>query len=100
MPRRSSILLAFIALLSPAAVTAQERSVEVRGMQDYKDEISNASREMEKALVTGNVDLSAAEAVTVALFVRFLKRISSHSRNLVSSVVNPFPRIGYKSKDA
>jgi phosphate transport system protein len=67
-------------------------------MQDYKEDISNACREMEIALVTGAVDLPAKEAVTVALFVRFLKRISSHSRNLVSSIANPFPRIGYKSK--
>ena len=32
----------------------------------------------------------------VALYLRFLKRISAHSRNLISSVVNPFDRIGYR----
>ena len=45
------------------------------------------------------VPLPAADAVTVALYLRFLKRISSHARNLVSAIVNPFPRIGYKAKD-
>jgi hypothetical protein len=34
----------------------------------------------------------------VALYARFLKRIASHSRNIISGVVNPFPRIGYKEK--
>jgi len=34
----------------------------------------------------------------VSLYARFLKRIASHSRNIVTSVVNPFHRIGYREK--
>ncbi|MFT7462005.1 MAG: phosphate transport system protein [Pseudohongiellaceae bacterium] len=69
-------------------------------MADYKSEISSACRAIEEALIAGEADLSASEAVVVALYVRFLKRISSHARNLVSSITNPFPRIGYKVKDS
>ena len=69
-------------------------------MADYKTEISAACRSIEEALISGNVDLTASEAVVVALYVRFLKRISSHARNLISSITNPFPRIGYKVKDS
>jgi len=69
-------------------------------MADYKTEISAACRNIEQALIAGEGDLTAAEAVVVALYVRFLKRISSHARNLVSSITNPFPRIGYKVKDS
>lgn len=68
-------------------------------MAGYKTEISAACRSIEEALIQGQVDLTAPEAVVVALYVRFLKRISSHARNLVSSITNPFPRIGYKVKD-
>jgi phosphate uptake regulator len=68
-------------------------------MAGYKTEISASCRSIEEALIRGDVDLPASEAVVVALYVRFLKRISSHARNLVSSVTNPFPRIGYKVKD-
>lgn len=64
-------------------------------MEQYKEDISKHVREMEIMLVSGQSTLPAAEAVTVALYVRFLKRISAHSRNLVSSLVNPFERIGY-----
>ena len=31
-------------------------------------------------------------------FGRYLKRIAAHSRNLISSIVNPFERIGYKEQ--
>ena len=49
-------------------------------------------------LIKGEDDLSKGDAVTLALYVRYLKRIESHLNNIVSSVVNPFPRIGFGSK--
>ena len=41
---------------------------------------------------------SSTKAVALSLYFRYLKRINSHLRNVASSVVNPFPRIGFKSK--
>jgi phosphate uptake regulator len=43
--------------------------------------------------------LSSGEAVTVALYVRYLKRIAAHLLNILSSVVNPFDRIGYREEE-
>jgi hypothetical protein len=37
--------------------------------------------------------------VAVALYTRSLKRIYGHLRNIVTSVVNPFHRIGFKHKE-
>ncbi len=45
-------------------------------------------------------DLVCAEAVSTALYVRFLKRISAHLMNIASSIVNPFDRIGFRDGDA
>ena len=39
------------------------------------------------------------DAVTLALYFRFLKRINSHLRNIATSVVNPFDKIGFVPKD-
>jgi hypothetical protein len=36
-------------------------------------------------------DLAGADAASVALYVRFLKRIAAQARNVASSLVNPFP---------
>ena len=66
-----------------------------RLMKGYKKDVSKQSRRIEEALVAGQTDLELGEAVSVALYTRFLKRIAAHSRNLVSSLVNPFDRIGY-----
>ena len=64
-------------------------------MHDYNDDIRRHYRRLEDGLVGGEVDLDGGTAAALALYLRFLKRISAHARNLVSSVVNPFHRIGY-----
>lgn len=66
-----------------------------RIMSEHKTDVSKRWRAIEERLVAGDTSLSVADAVTMALYGRFLKRISAHSRNLVSSVVNPVDRIGY-----
>jgi phosphate uptake regulator len=43
--------------------------------------------------------LSSGEAVTVALYLRYLKRVAAHLLNILSSVVNPFERIGYREEE-
>jgi len=50
-------------------------------------------------LIKDKVDnLLTNDAVYLALYFRYLKRINAHLRNMASSVVNPFDRIGYKFK--
>ena len=59
------------------------------------DEILNGSLIVRRAIP----DLVCNEAVSTALYVRFLKRISAHLMNIASSVVNPFDRIGFRDDD-
>ncbi|RKZ28869.1 hypothetical protein DRQ36_09810 [bacterium] len=44
--------------------------------------------------------LTCNQRVLVALAARYLKRISAHLKNIASSVVNPFDRIGFKPPDS
>ena len=65
-------------------------------MTDYKKDISAISNEIVNSLVSGqNDEFSSSQASALCLYARYLKRIAAHSRNLVSSIVNPFERIGY-----
>lgn len=43
-------------------------------------------------------ELDTASAVTLSMYARFLKRINAHLTNIASSIVNPFPRIGFREK--
>ncbi len=44
--------------------------------------------------------ISAKEGIIAALLSRYLKRVSAHLKNVASSVVNPFHKIGYKPEDS
>ncbi|MBN2029064.1 PhoU domain-containing protein [bacterium] len=39
--------------------------------------------------------LTIGDAATLALYFRWLKRVNSHLRNITTSIVNPFDRIGF-----
>ena len=65
-------------------------------MLNYKTDISALSSEIVDSIISGkNTDFTSKEAGSLCLYSRYLKRIAAHSRNLVSSIVNPFERIGY-----
>lgn len=57
----------------------------------FDDKIQSLMRGEDTTLTTGS-------AVALAVYLRALKRIFSHLRNVTSSVVNPFHRIGFKPK--
>ena len=42
----------------------------------------------------------SGHAVTAALYLRYLKRVSAHLKNVATSVVNPYYRIGFREKRA
>lgn len=44
-------------------------------------------------------NMSSRRAIFCALVSRYFKRVSAHLKNAASSVVNPFPRIGYKPEE-
>lgn len=48
------------------------------------------------AKIMNDGKLKANEAVSYALYARFLRRIDSHLKNIATSMINPFQRIGYK----
>ncbi|MFH1214787.1 MAG: PhoU domain-containing protein [Candidatus Neomarinimicrobiota bacterium] len=66
-------------------------------VNQYKD-VSRDSAIMDNTLVKGECNFSISDAVTLALYARFLKRIAAHLYNICTSIVNPFHRIGFKEK--
>ncbi len=42
----------------------------------------------------------SGHAVTVAMYMRFLKRVSAHLKNVATSIVNPYHRFGFREKES
>ena len=78
-----------------------EESDEEAGLELIKEYkwISKEADDIIDALIQEedpNINPGCAAALT--LYIRSIKRIHSHLRNVVTSVVNPFHRIGFKPK--
>ena len=81
------------------AFKTHEEEMARRIMTGYKESLSAACESITMDVVSGKVsDLPSTDAAAVSLYARYLKRIASHSRNIVTSIVNPFHRIGYREK--
>ena len=64
-------------------------------MGHYKKNISSQCDSITNDIILGRIDdLNSSNSTAVGLYARYLKRVSAHSRNLISSIVNPFERIG------
>ena len=67
-------------------------------LKDYKWVSKTADKCLMDLVNEVDKDINAGSAVTLALYLRSLKRIYGHLRNITTSVVNPFHRIGFKPK--
>ncbi len=66
-------------------------------LSDYKW-INGRCEKIVALLIKENTELETGTAVALSVYLRELKRINSHLKNVATSVVNPFYRIGYKVK--
>ena len=70
-----------------------------REVMQLEEDTAKKAESINDDLVRGvDKTLSTADAVTVSMYARFLKRINAHLTNIASSTVNPFPRIGFREK--
>lgn len=68
-------------------------------MREHRPISSECDRMINDIIAEKDKSLTTGEAVVLALYIRFVKRVSAHLTNIVSSVANPFPRIGFRDKN-
>jgi phosphate uptake regulator len=79
-------------LVKECADTAAELLAKYDWVNDACDDtVVDLVKEKDKTIKPG-------DAVALALYTRWLKRINSHLRNITTSVINPFDRIGFMPK--
>jgi len=67
-------------------------------LKEYKWVSGDSDGIIDALIREDDPNISSGSAAALVLYIRSLKRISSHLRNVVTSVVNPFHRIGFKPK--
>lgn len=80
-------------------MTSYDKEV-ARAVMQREPEVARASDQIVNDMITGkDIDSAPGEAVPLALYSRYLKRINAHLTNIASAIVNPFPRIGFSEQE-
>lgn len=79
------------------AIKAFKEADEILGLEVMESHAKLAPK-IEQIIedILNDKTIPGREAVIYALLARFLKRVSAHLKNVASSVVNPFHRLGYR----
>jgi phosphate transport system protein len=91
-----------VAGLFREALPALKDSDKVRAARLMKDNwwmIRRSDEIVEELIKEKDTSLSPRDAVSTAVYARFLKRIAAHLINMLTSVVNPFESIGFHGDD-
>jgi len=67
-------------------------------LKEYKSLSGKFDKKIQSLMRGEDTELTPGDAVALAIYLRSLKRIFAHLRNVTTSVVNPFHRIGFKPK--
>jgi phosphate transport system protein len=81
-----------------SCLTESEKSIAMKLLLDYQWVNAECDKNLRKIIKQKDKNMDSGTAATLAMYMRYLKRIHSHLRNILTSVVNPFDRIGYKPK--
>ncbi|RKX70301.1 hypothetical protein DRP43_03510 [candidate division TA06 bacterium] len=62
-------------------------------------EIVNICEENMAKLINEEIKISTRLSIIYTLLFRYIKRVSAHIKNVASSIINPYDRIGFKPKE-
>ncbi len=79
------------------AITESDTELARKVMADQANLAMQADRLMDQLIESK--DIAVKEGIVAALLSRYIKRVSAHLKNVASSVVNPYHRIGYRPSE-
>lgn len=79
------------------AITESDAKLARKVMADQANLAMQADRLMDQLIESK--DIAVKEGIVAALLSRYIKRVSAHLKNVASSVVNPYHRIGYRPNE-
>ena len=81
-------------------IVSSDTEAALQLLNDYEWVSRECDQRMYDLIQEKDKKISSSDAATLALYFRWLKRIHSHLRNITTSIVNPFDRIGFQPKDS
>ena len=78
------------------AIQDQDESLADDLLNSYKKMVTKVSDKIVRKIASGEISLNdSAQGACIVLYARYLKRIGAHLKNITSTIVNPYDKIGY-----
>jgi len=78
------------------AIQDQDEVLADELLKSYKKMITKVSDDIVKNVASGKIQFKdSSQGASIVLYARYLKRIGAHLKNITSTIVNPYDRIGY-----
>lgn len=78
------------------AIQDQDESLADDLLNSYKKMVTKVSDKIVRKIASGEITLNdSAQGACIVLYARYLKRIGAHLKNITSTIVNPYDKIGY-----
>jgi len=78
------------------AIENQDEALAENLLNNYKKMVTKVSDRIVKDIASGRIQFTdSSQGASIALYSRYLKRIGAHLKNITSTIVNPYDKIGY-----
>ena len=78
------------------AIENQDEALAGDLLNSYKKMVTKVSDRIVKDIASGRIQFpDSSQGASIALYSRYLKRIGAHLKNITSTIVNPYDKIGY-----
>ena len=80
------------------AIDNQDEKIASDIVKSYKPFVARMSDDIVHNIISNNTKVSSkSDAATIVLYARYLKRIGAHLKNITTTVINPYDKVGYQN---
>ena len=80
------------------AIDNQDEKIASDIVKSYKPFVAKMSDDIVHNIISNTTKVSSeSDAATIVLYARYLKRIGAHLKNITTTVINPYDKVGYQN---
>ena len=80
------------------AIDNQDEKIASDIVKSYKPFVAKMSDDIVHDIISNTTKVSSeSDAATIVLYARYLKRIGAHLKNITTTVINPYDKVGYQN---
>lgn len=83
-----------------ACIVKSDVTKAIKLLKEYEWVNRESDQRLYEIILEKDKSIRSGDASTLSLYFRWLKRINSHLRNITTSIVNPFDRIGFNPEES